>query len=206
MLSNQLRRKLKGKVYYSVPKGHASPYERLEQFLGKLAIIEGLRHENLEQAEILLAREKLDLKLEDFRVIFSLIRNPYQLIISRYNYLRNIQRHNLDGKAAQLARQGDFKKFVLYAPEQCTINKFLPIGKFEHLTNHKIIRFEDMAETVNELLKEYLSKAIDFSRVINSSGPKDVKKYICDHETEVAIYDRYRVLFENGYYERMDFE
>src|SRR5204862_3166773 len=52
----------------------------------KLRRIAGTRHENLVQAAQVLA--PLGRKLGDFEIVLALIRNPYDLEVSRFRYLR----------------------------------------------------------------------------------------------------------------------
>jgi hypothetical protein len=55
-------------------------------FRPRLRRIAGTRHENLAQASEALAR--LGRKLDDFEMVLAIIRNPYDLEVSRFHYLR----------------------------------------------------------------------------------------------------------------------
>ncbi len=202
-MTGELLRKLKGRKYYTLPEGHPSPYERIYQLLGKYKILEGKRHENLEEAEDCFRKHGIDRSLEDFKTIVVLIRNPYTLCVSRFFYLKDVQKHNRTGYAVQLAQTGDFKRFILEAPEQCRIDDFLPIGKYAHLQNIKIIKYEEMSDVLNPAIASHITSPIGFDKQKNTSQKALVEDYIIDNEIENAIYEKYRTIFQRGYYKRI---
>ena len=83
-LSGELIRKLKGDVYYSLPKSHLSPREKARKFLRHFTFVEGIRHENIAQANDLFEKLPFEKKVADFNVAFVVIRNPYDYICLLY--------------------------------------------------------------------------------------------------------------------------
>src|ERR1700731_3316960 len=79
----------------------------------RLRRIAGTRHENLGEASEALAR--LGRKLEEFEVILAVIRNPYDMEVSRFHFLRR-GHLGIPGFAQndpeRLALAGDFAAFA----------------------------------------------------------------------------------------------
>jgi len=176
-LTGELISKLKGDVYYSLPKSHLSPREKLKKWTGQFRFVEGIRHENLEQAKALLEKIDFHKSLEDFEKIFVVIRNPYDYIVSRFHYLQRDQKHNT-GPAAKIAAEGDFRKYVLEAPRFYPPQEYLLNADGKAPSNLHIIKFEDMHIEINELLKQDLKRPISFKNRYNSSEHKDYPSYI----------------------------
>ena len=192
-LTNMLLEQLEKPVYYYVPKGHAMAQNGV-------VICEGLRHETLAQAEKRLMEKGRS--LSEFKIIFSIIRNPYDLEVSRYHYLK--LGHSWDkGKAQEIALNENFKSFAEKAP----LYGHLP-GKFEQfyvvrgsfLSNMKILRFESLDLQIKLQLGEYLPNYSSIPRDNVTSRDK-YHKYL-DSETEIYIYQKYKWIFDHGFYPR----
>jgi hypothetical protein len=205
MLSNEFRKKLKGKIYYSVPKGHLSPYEKFAQLLGQIKVVEGLRHENLADAEQLFMKYNLPHRLSNFELILLLVRNPYELMVSRYFYLKNVQKHNREGLAARLASELSFNEFVLNAPLQSDINSFLNTDNSEQEYNISIVKYENMHHELNPLMRNYLKRPLSFNKKLNTSKHQPYQSFIEDEEVENRIYIDFKILFDKGFYNRIQF-
>ena len=193
-LSNMLLSNLEKPVYYYVPQGHY--VEKKEGVIFR----EGLRHETLFQAEDYL--KKIGYSLVDFEIVFSILRNPYDLEVSRYHYLQ--LGHPWDkGIAQEFAVHGDFKTFAEKAP----LYGFLP-GKFEQyyllngkfLPNMKILRFEALDLQIKLHLGQFFPNYSPLPRV-NKTNRKDYHDYI-DPVIERFIYQKYKFIFDYGFYPR----
>lgn len=177
----------------TVPAGHA-PSD------SNVTVIEGRRHETLIQAKVALA--SLNRRIEDFELIISVVRNPYDLEVSYYHYKR--LGHAWDvGKAQRLAMAGDFTRFAMKAPfygrlparieEWFELDGIIP-------PNLKIARFEslerDLCSLVGELypIKRQLRKE-------NTTVHNHYRDYL-SLEAEEAIYRKYKWLFDRNYYQR----
>ena len=204
MLTGELLRKLKGKVHYTLPKGHISPRERLLQLTRRIRILEGRRHENYEEAVALLSRYEIENNVSDFEKIVIVIRNPYDYIVSRFHYLMRDQKNNT-GPAAKIAALGNFKKYALEAPRFYNIEGYVLNEQGNIPDNMIIVKYENMESELNEVLTPYLTSSIDFSKRYNTSAHKEYTSYIKDKEIEAAVYNKFRFLFDEGYYKRMLF-
>lgn len=201
MLTDQLLRKLKGKVHYTLPSGHIDPTLAISYKLRGGKVLKGIRHENYEQAKNFFMDNDLPHRIEDFEKIFVVIRNPYDYIVSRFHYLKNNRQHN-SGPAARIASEGDFRKYALKAPRFFQVDGYILDEQKRFPENMYIIRFEDFATQTNPIIKEYLEEPIEFGNRVNSTERKKFEAYILDSEVEEAVYQKFRLLFDKGFYSR----
>lgn len=205
MLTRQFLRKLKKEVFYTLPNGHQDPNDLALKLTRPLNILEGIRHENYNQAKFFLSNSDLPHRIEDFKCILLIIRNPYDYIVSRFHYLEKNQQYN-KGPAARIAAEGDFRKYALNAPRFFKIDGYLLDDAGRIPQNMFVVRYEDFATQINVLMEKYLLEPIDFSKKINSTTRKTYKDYITDQEIEEAVYKKFKLLFDKGFYSRMVFE
>ena len=80
---------------------------------GKVVFIPGKRHETLIDAASFFTYRNM--RLEQFEKIFVVMRNPYDLELSRYAYLRkNLPQDR--GRAQDIALESDFSEYLATAP------------------------------------------------------------------------------------------
>ena len=80
---------------------------------GKVTHIPGKRHETLIDAASFFTYRNM--RLEQFEKIFVVMRNPYELELSRYAYLqKNLPQDR--GMAQDIALEGDFRHYLSKAP------------------------------------------------------------------------------------------
>lgn len=199
LVSGQLIKNLKGKVNYTLPLKDVSPMERLRWFMGGIKIHDGLRHESLKSAEELLQGKGRS--LDSFKKIVTVIRNPYDHAVSRYHYLKQVRVHNT-GLAATAARNGDFEFYLKEAPQYYDPIKFMQLENGAQPQNLDLIKYEEIT-SLNEALQEYLKSPLNFSKRVNSSKRDDYVRYIVNSHIETLVYNRYRILFDQGYYTRL---
>lgn len=162
----------------------------------------GLRHENLEQArEALRSR---GVSLSRFRAILAVVRNPYQMEVSRYHYLR-LDNPWDKGPAQKLALEGDFERFAIESPYLFSstphIERFFTVDGLVP-PNLRLLRFET--------LQEDFDRAVDELRLPSLAGPlprlnrtrHDHHRSYLTRGAEQAIYHRFRWLFDTGHYAR----
>lgn len=205
MLTDQFLNKLRGEVYYTVPTSHGDLKTELLSKIKSIKILNGIRHENYQQAKQFFIVNNLPYKIEKFEKILVLIRNPYDHAVSRFHYLKNNGRYNF-GPAARLAMEGDFSKFVLKAPEFFKVNGYIFNEEGRVPDNMYVIRYEEMAIHLNSILKNYLKRDITFDKRVNASVRKNYREYIVTPKIEAAIYKKNNLLFDKGYYPRMKFD
>lgn len=170
----------------------------------RLRRIAGTRHENLAQASEVLAR--CGRKLGDFEAIVAVIRNPYDLEVSRFHYLRR-GHLGLPGIAGtlteKLALAGDFAAFAARAPyhgqlparmeEWFEIDGHIP-------PNLCILRFESLEQELCAALAPFCRRFSSLPH-LNASKHGPHTQYL-SREIEEAIYRKYRWLFDRGFYPR----
>lgn len=195
-LSDFLLKNLKNKpIHYFLPEGHSTAEEKN---LPDVQIHPGTRHENLPQAQNYL--ESIGKTLYDFEVVFTIIRNPYDLEVSRFKYLQ-IGNPWDSGPAAKLAQTGNFSKFaqesLFWGKKTAEFENFYTLdGKY--LNNMKILRFEDLNNQIDIQLKQFINNT-DQLKKINSTERKTYHEYV-DSESEKYIYKMYQWVFDQGYY------
>jgi hypothetical protein len=185
---------------------------RLKQWRRRIGIlrrpnirrVEGARHETLVEARDGLA--KLGRDLDDFRVILGVVRNPYDLEVSRFHFFRR-GHHGIAGlvreSAEAIAAKGDFALFARTA----AYHGRLP-GRVEDWfeingrtpANFCILRFEAIDSDLHRILEPYCSVASPLPR-LNASNHAPYRQYLTG-EIEDAIYCKYRWLFDRGFYAR----
>ena len=114
--------------------------------------LKGIRHETLADAREILSREGLS--LDAIPVILAVIRNPYEIEVSRYHYLRKGYRWDRRYDQA-LALTRDFETFVLRARPHAGVSRQLA-DYFsldgERPPNLVMLRCESLAEDLEKAL------------------------------------------------------
>jgi hypothetical protein len=163
----------------------------------------GRRHETLEQAAQVVG--EYGFNLSDFRLIISALRNPYSLEVSRYAYLQT-------GKAVdrgynqKLALTEDFENFAIksfgHTGSQDDIEKYFVIDS-KVPKNLRIVFYENLVRDIRDALRIVgIEEEPDFPWV-NRSHHGDFLSYYT-RLAEEAVYQRYRWVFDNGFYDRID--
>ena len=183
-------------VYYSAPSGHHGPARGI-------VFVSGKRHETLEDAEELLA--EYGWRLEQFPAILACLRNPYELEVSRYAYLR--KGHPWDrGVSQELALGGDFERFAADSPPHAHRQLeayFVLHGSVPD--NLRIVRLEEISTELPAMLRSVgITAKIRIPRT-NRSRHRHYSRYYTPQAEEV-VYRKYRWAFEAGGYERMHFD
>lgn len=183
-------------VYYTLPDpAEDEPLEGVVRVAGK-------RHESLEEAAGVLARFGRD--LADFKMIVAVLRNPYDLEVSRYAYLQKGYAWDA-GHNQDLALHEDFETFA-----KCSVDHArTPLETFflrDGVTppNLRILRQEHLEDDLRQALLELGVPAGSLPRR-NASHHDDYRRYYTE-EAEAAVYDRYRWVFERGFYPRLPFD
>lgn len=168
----------------------------------RVAYAEGRRHERLHEAQAFFqARGRT---LDEFRLILSVVRNPYDIEVSRYHYLRK-GFHGRPGVAETaeqaIALGNDFEQFALMAP----FHGHIP-AHIEHWyerdgcvpRNMKIARFETLDEDLRAIVGTLYPVRSALPK-LNTTERGPFRDYLSPR-AEAAIYAKYRWLFDKGYY------
>lgn len=193
-LTHALLSSLKKPVYNIKPVGDKEDGQYGE------TVIDGMRHENLYQANEFFDNNGFDKTVDSFERIIVIVRNPYDLEVSRYSYLRNGYPWN-KGRDAEIAVKSNFREFALTAPVWYDIKDYI-IKDGMFLDNLRVVRFETFATEIKYLLKDYLENSLVIKRINKSKRKKDFRLYM-DAEVEESIYQKYKFLFDYGFYPRM---
>jgi hypothetical protein len=188
---------LPGPTYYTAPK-HDADLERPDR---DVRFVTGSRHETLDEAQAVLHRLGRD--LSEFSLIIAGSRNPYALEVSRYAYLLN--GHAVDaGFEQDLAMSSDFTTFVRKSDEALSapINRYYTAGGRTPETL-RVVRLEHLDDDLSGHLAEIGLVAARPVPMDNQSIHDDYRSYYTQ-ASEEAVYRRYRWVFDQGWYERMD--
>jgi hypothetical protein len=165
--------------------------------------VPGGRHGRL--AEAFATVRQYDLEPETMPLVLVGTRNPYELEVSRYAYLQ--AGHSQDRGADQdLAMEHDFETFALETKfndrDHAAIDEYYTIaGRIPE--NVRIVRYERLPE---ELLKVLSAGGITPRGELpweNRSWHDDWRAYYTPIAAE-AVYQRYRWVFDQGWYDRID--
>ncbi len=194
-LSDALLKSLEGPVSYAVPQGHAKKVKYGEN------IITGKRHETLKGAQNFFIQAGEPHRVEQFECILAMVRDPYDIEISRFHYLQ--KGHDWDkGRAQDLAMAGDFDKFVVNSTWWFNIEDFFVLdGKIP--PNLSIVRFENFVQQIPMRFGQFFSSP--FSLGTQNKSPRDKEKEYINSQNEVFIYKKYSWLFDKGFYDRLVF-
>ncbi len=193
-ITNKLLEVLPRPIYYAVPKGHEGKIED-----PNIVVSIGDRHGNLREAKKWV--ESLGMSLDSFKKILVAVRNPYDMEVSRYFYLR--LGHPWDrGQAQKIALKGDFEKFAVeslyHGRELSEIYKYFEIdGKIP--SNINILRFENLQADLKNALFEVGIEFGDPLPIVNKTKHGHYREYLTP-KAEKAIYKRYQWLFARGFY------
>jgi len=195
-LTRYLLRALRSPVYYSHPS------EDPRAGVDGVVEIDGIRHETLAEAAVTL--KEYGFQLERLPLILALLRNPYELEVSRFAYLQ--KNHPWDsGHNQRLAATGDFEVFAIgsfpHAGHARPLESYFLLDG-SRPANLNIVRFENIRSELPHVLGN-IGLVLDDLPYENKSEHKPYYTYYTA-AAEAAVHARYRWVFEAGLYERMD--
>jgi len=179
-----------------IPRGQFQTLADCDQ--DGLYIREGRGHEALRKAATILEQEE-GRSLAHLDAIFVAIRNPYDLMVSNYFYMRETYKHNKDRPNFQIANKYPFEEYAVrvgFAP----VERWLTLDG-EVPPNLRILRFENLQNDFNRYAEEFGFRRLELPR-LNASERNHFTGYITAR-AEQAIYEKFRFLFDNGYYKRL---
>jgi len=201
--ANYLCKTLEAPVFNVIPEG-----DEKGKAIGYETTLKGRRHATLEEAQKFLKPLNKDIK--SFEKIYAVIRNPYLLEISLFNYYTKLYKSgaiNLDKapRRKKAIENGVFDTFVkekFYHRNNLNIRKYVTIdGKIPE--NVTLIKFEELQDEFLKIGKEYGNGNQDFP-YLNKSKKGNIKDHITP-ELELIIYRKYKWVFQVGNYKRIKF-
>lgn len=158
-------------------------------------------HENMRRTSLILKSMGRDIR--DLRGIFVCIRNPYDLAVSTYFFLRRTYAENGGSERFKMASRMNFSDFWCNDISTSPPERWLTLGG-EVLPNQHFIRFECLREDLG-----FLSRKFGFNDAtlphLNRTAHGHYSEYMTK-ESEEAVYNRFRYLFDAGHYEREPFD
>lgn len=217
--TNYLLNVLPGPIYLSQPIHEQGMPDKVVQVPGK-------RHETLAEAREILARCGRD--LNQVPIILSTLRNPYDLEVSRWAYLR--QRYPWErGPEQDLACDTTFEEFALLnqqrggswatdafaylgvntisgnpggRPYPNELKDFFTVdGQIPR--NLRVIRFESIVSDLRHALQSLGHAGQGDFPWVNRSKRDSYPSYYTP-AAEAAVFSRYRWAFDEGFYPRLD--
>jgi hypothetical protein len=171
-----------------------------------VTFIRGNPHASLRDAAAL--AHNYGIELSDFSVILAVLRNPYELEVSRYESFRQ-QVHDpaLSSRDHELARTLDFPSYIkaYLAPNGVPLSRNLQrlISIDDKIpANLRFIRFERLVpETRMRLLEAGITADGDFPW-LNQSIHAPAESFYTPRAEEI-VYQAHRWMFDQGLYERL---
>lgn len=198
-LTSHLMTLLPGRKLYTAPEPHPEWHAGAPE--GEVEFVLGSRHETLDEAQVVLA--DLGYDVSQFSVAIAGTRNPYALEVSRYAYLQ--AGHSVDAGAEQdLAMNSDFASFTARSDRSLSapIHRYYTLGG-QIPANLRVIRLEQLDDDLRRVMTELGIAASGEIIKDNESVHDDYRTYY-NPAAEAAVYERYRWIFDQGWYERMD--
>lgn len=169
--------------------------------LEKTGIEVGRGHENLSESAEIIAQAGGDIRA--MKGIFCAIRNPYDLMVSNYHFMRKEFRWKANKTRANfiIANDNSFVEFC----EKVEVSS--PRGWMEldgeQPDNLQIIRFEQLNDDMLAYARKfaYATPQIDH---LNASSRAHYSEYMCER-SEAAIAEKFGYYFDKQYYERESF-
>jgi hypothetical protein len=197
-ISDVLLRVLAKPLYYS------HPHPPNPSLAGRgIVEIPGNRHETLAQCRQVMARHGHDIARTG--LILAGLRDPYAIEVSRFAYMQN--GHAWDsGVNQEIAMEGDFETFARDSDDHG--GGRVPVQDYFELdgivpSSLRVLRQENLADELRAALAGVGIESGPELRCLNASRHGDVHGYYT-REAEAAVFERYRWVFEKGYYPRLD--
>lgn len=187
-------------VFGRVSAGHLKAIAQLDR--PSPFITEGRGTENLRQA--LDMTERSGRFLRQFKAVIFVLRNPYDMALSSYRFLRTHYAKNMENPRFQLAHESDFDTFCArFQPPD--FKNWLTDAMGQRAPNLRLMRLESLADDMR-LFNEEFGIISDMPLPHANAAPlldgADDAQIEVTSIAEAHIYDKYRLLFDLGGYGR----
>lgn len=164
--------------------------------LEKTGILVGRGHENLSRSFEIVAEAGAD--AHAMKAIFCCIRNPYDLMVSNYHFMKETFKANSDRPNFIIANENDFVDYCEMVGVTSPRNWMTVDGK--QPDNLQIIRFEHMQADLARYSEKFGFVMPELGH-LNASSRAHYSEYMCER-SERAIAEKFSYWFDEGYYER----
>jgi len=196
-LTKYLIRAWEGPIYAIVSPGQVK--ELVDVVRVGLTLEIGRGHENLAYARRALAERGRD--IGKCRAIIACMRNPYDIAVSTYHFMRKMYPHNRNPRFKHAATL-DFEAFWCTRPPTAPPERWFTV-EGNVLANQRYLRFECLADDIKRLAEEFSFKQAALPH-LNASSRGDYRDYMTARAEE-AVYRHFKFLFDAGYYAREEF-
>lgn len=204
-----LRTILKRPIYTVISnddKKHYTFYRKLKSRIKGEHLIFNNPHSSLKEAIAIIGQYGLKINL--FKKIICVVRNPYDLELSLYYHLRKesvresiLSHQRNEGLIRMKSAEGTFEEFVSARIYHRLNMKFEDYIMLENSIppNVEIIRFEEISEKFEEIANIYGGgNSFKFPHLNKSERELNIEDIKLS--TREIIEDKYRWIFENHYY------
>ncbi|MFC6634833.1 sulfotransferase domain-containing protein [Microbulbifer taiwanensis] len=158
----------------------------------------GRGHENMGQALGIMSGDGVS--YDDLTAIFICMRNPYDLMVSNYHFMRKTFKQNKDNKNFQAAVENSFEDYCSLLSVASPLNWFTIEGKVPE--KMELIRFEGLSDNIADLCRKYGFSMPDIPH-LNKSEHTHFSEYVTE-KAEEEIYKKFNFFFESGFYSRYE--
>ena len=158
-------------------------------------------HENIRRTSVIL-RER-GRRIEDLRAVFVCIRNPYDIAVSTYFFMRETYIQNTTSLRFRMAAELTFEEFWKNDISKSPPERWLTLNG-RVMANQRFIRFESLREDLAQLAVEFSFRDAELPH-LNRSRRGHYGEYMTP-VAEQAIYKRFEYMFTAGYYRRESFD
>ena len=180
------------------------PFDEIDKLkqIGQEIMIPWKRHANLVEAAAYLKDKNL--LIEDFKLIMVVIRDPVELDFSYYKHLRTpryikkLSQKPINAEKLEAA-QKDYPYFARkpFTHFRGELKDFFEMdGRIPG--NMKIVRFENLAEEITDLVKPYTIADVGFPH--RNKSPENFARPALPVEAIQSIYNKYQWIYEKGFY------
>lgn len=142
----------------------------------------------------------LGLHPRQLRMILLVVRRPYDLMVSNYHFMREQYENNVGRDNFELAVRLDFTEWV----EQvrfADVSRYFLVHQRERPTSLRVLRYEHLASDYADAMASVGYDPAPLPH-LNASTHPDAEELLTP-TAEAAIYEKFRYLFDEGYYERL---
>lgn len=156
-------------------------------------------HEDMRKAAAILRGQNR--RIHDMKAVFVCIRNPYDVAVSTYFFMRETYRNNLENRRFRSASERSFEEFWTTDVDNMPQRWLTLNGKV--LPNRRIIRYEHLREDLDALAQEFGFRESLLPHL--NVGSREHYSVYMTRRAEAAIFEKYRYLFDAGHYVRETF-